>query len=82
MSSEFASRPVKLEYRGSSESCRLTLESRAEILWGEFKFTKAKIVRLNEVLADAARRIKGPLKVDLRYFRDGKVFVSKLSDIK
>ena len=78
---EFSSRPVKLEYRGAAGFCRLTLENSAEILWGEFEFTKAKISRLNEVLADAARKIKGPLKVDFRYFKDGKVFVSKLPDI-
>ena len=79
---EFSSRPVKLEYRGDTQSCRLTLENSAEILWGEFEFTRAKISRLNEVLADAARKIKGPLKVDFRYFNDGKVFVSKLPVFK
>lgn len=78
---EFSSRPVKLEYRGDTGSCRLTLENSAEVNWGDFGFTKTKISRLNEVLADAARKIKGPLKVDFRYFRDGKVFVSKLPDI-
>lgn len=78
---EFSSRPVKLECRGAAGSCRLTLENSAEVNWGEFEFTKTKISRLNEVLADAARRIKGPLKIDFRYFRDGKVFVSKLPDI-
>jgi hypothetical protein len=65
----------------ADESCRLTLENGASVLWGDFEFTKAKISRLNEVLSDAARRLNGPLRVDLRYFRDGKVFVSKLSDI-
>ncbi len=81
MASEFPSRPIKLEYRSLAESCRLTLESSVEVLWGEFAFTKDKIIRLNEVLPDAARKIKGPLKVDFRYFRDGKIFVSKLTDI-
>ncbi|HBB66220.1 MAG: hypothetical protein A2X28_06970 [Elusimicrobia bacterium GWA2_56_46] len=61
--------------------CRLTLENSALVLWGELGFTKSKISRLNEVLGDAARRINGPLKVDFRYFRDGKVFVSKLAGI-
>jgi len=66
---------------GLAGSCRLTLENSALVLWGELEFTKTKILRLNEVLPDAARKIKGPLKVDFRYFRDGKVFVSKLTDI-
>ena len=77
----FSSRPVKLECRGAADACRLTLENRAEILWGEPAFTKSKVFRLNEVLNDAGSRIKGPLRVDFRYFRDGKVFVSKLPDI-
>ena len=81
MSPEFSSRPVKLEYRGLAESCRLTLENSTSVIWGGFEFTKTKIARLNEVLPDAARKIKGPLKVDFRYFSDGKVFVSKLTDI-
>ena len=77
----FSSRPVKLECRGHEAPCRLTLENGAEVLWGEFEFTKSKVSRLNEVLPDAARRIQGPLKVDFRYFRDGKIFVSKLTGI-
>ncbi|MEI7482906.1 MAG: hypothetical protein WCK75_11245 [Elusimicrobiota bacterium] len=81
MTPELLSRPVKLECRGAAQVCLLTLENSAEVLWGEFAFTKTKISRLNEVLADAARKIKGPLKVDFRYFRDGKIFVSKLPDI-
>ena len=78
---EFSSRPVKLECRGSAEPCRLTLENSAEVLWGGFEFTRSKVARLNEVLPDAAGKIKGPLKLDFRYFADGKIFVSKLSGI-
>ncbi|MBI4802276.1 MAG: hypothetical protein HY796_07095 [Elusimicrobia bacterium] len=78
---EFSSRPVSLRYRRSEGGCLVTLENSAEIFWGEFEFTRSKIAKLNEVLKDAAQKIKGPLKVDFRYFRDGKVFVSKAADI-
>lgn len=78
---EFSSRPVKIGCRGPADSCRLTLENGAEVLWGELEFTRSKVLRLNQILADAGGRIKGRLKIDFRYFRDGKVFVSKLSDI-
>ncbi|MFA6434303.1 MAG: cell division protein FtsQ/DivIB [Elusimicrobiales bacterium] len=81
VSPEFSSRPVKLEYLEAPRSCRLTLENSAEVLWGEFEFTRTKVTRLNEVLSDAASKLRGPLKIDLRYFRDGKVFVSKLPHI-
>lgn len=78
---EFSSRPVSLRYRRPEGVCQLTLENDTEVFWGEFGFTRSKVARLNEVLGDAARKISGPLKVDLRYFRDGKVFVSKNANI-
>ena len=89
----FSSKPSKLECpppdgpermrarSGAGAACRLTLENGTAVLWGDFDATAAKVSRLNAVLADAPSRLAGPLKVDLRYFRDGKVFVSKSSDI-
>ncbi len=93
LASGFSSRPIRLEYHapgyvppsgaqaGTEQFCRLTLANGASVLWGDLEFTKAKISRLNEVLPAAARRLGGALKVDLRYFSDGKVFVSKAGDI-
>ena len=93
LASGFSSRPVRLEYpapgyippagaqAGPEQSCRLTLANGASVLWGDFGFTKAKIARLNEVLPAAELRFGAPLTVDLRYFSDGKVFVSKAGDI-
>ncbi|HOW89188.1 MAG TPA: cell division protein FtsQ/DivIB, partial [Elusimicrobiales bacterium] len=85
LSSGLLSRPVKLEYpspgSGRESTCRLELANGASVLWGDFEFTEAKVSRLNEVLADASGRVKGPLRVDMRYFGDGKVFVSKAGDI-
>gem|GEM_PF-1024051 len=81
LNEEFYSRPVSLLYRGSEGACLVTLENSAEIFWGEFAFTRSKVAKLNEVLKDAAQKIKGPLKIDFRYFRDGKIFVSKAGDI-
>lgn len=78
---EFASRPVSLVCRGADGPCSVKLENSAEVFWGGFEFTRTKIARLNEVLEDAAKKIKGPLKVDFRYFSDGKVFVSKAGNI-
>lgn len=78
---EFSFRPVSLRYRRPEGACLLTLENDAEVFWGEFVFTRSKVAKLNEVIGDAAQKISGPLKVDLRYFRDGKVFVSKHGNI-
>jgi len=74
----FARRPSALECSGSPGDCRLEMEDGSSVLWGEFEFTRLKILRLNEVMADASRKTAGPLRVDLRYFREGKIFVSAL----
>lgn len=74
----FARRPLLLDCPGVSGDCRLGLEDGSTVLWGEFEFTRLKILRLNEVMEDAARKAGGPLRVDLRYFREGKIFVSSL----
>lgn len=74
----FFRRPAVLECSGAPEDCRLGMEDGSSVLWGGFEFTRLKILRLNEVMADAARKTGGPLRVDLRYFREGKIFVSAL----
>jgi hypothetical protein len=78
LSGLFSRRPLLLDCPGVSGDCRLALEDGSSVLWGEFEFTRLKILRLNEVMEDAARNTGGPLRVDLRYFREGKIFVSAL----
>lgn len=46
------------------------------ILWGSTNFTEEKILKLGEILKDAADKISFPVKVDLRYFEKGKAFLS------
>ena len=48
------------------------------VLWGKFEFTRLKVLRLNEVMKDASRKTAGPLRADLRSFREGKIFVSAI----
>ncbi|HBA61142.1 MAG TPA: hypothetical protein DCZ92_10055 [Elusimicrobia bacterium] len=74
----FSSKPVKLEC-GPEPECSLLLEDRTRVLWGGFEFTGLKVLRLNEVLKDAAAKRGGPLRIDLRCFREGKIFVSEAS---
>ncbi|MHB0997438.1 MAG: hypothetical protein ACYC2I_13815 [Elusimicrobiales bacterium] len=78
MAGLFSRRPLLLDCPGVSGDCRLGLEDGSTVLWGGFEFTRLKILRLNEVMEDAARKTGGPLRVDLRYFREGKIFVSAL----
>ncbi len=72
----FYSAPQSLYCDGSSWDCRLKLEDGTTVLWGEFEFTRLKVLRLNEVMRDASRKTAGPLRADLRSFREGKIFVS------
>jgi hypothetical protein len=72
----FSSRPSRLECPGSDWACTLRLADGTSVLWGEFEFTRLKVIRLNEVMKDASLKRPGPLLVDMRYFREGKIFVS------
>lgn len=73
----FYSRPAALECRDRDwAACRFRLEDGTAVLWGGFEFTRLKILRLNEVAQDAALRKTPPFRVDLRYFKEGKIFVS------
>lgn len=72
----FYSRPVSLSCDGSKWDCRFRLEDGTTVLWGGFEFTRLKVLRLNEVMKDASLKTAGPLRADLRSFREGKIFVS------
>ena len=72
----FYSRPQALSCDGRSWDCRLRLEDGTSVLWGKFEFTRLKVLRLNEVMKDASLKKGGPLRADLRSFREGKIFVS------
>lgn len=78
LSGLFDSRPVSLSCPSAEGPCRLALSDGSEVLWGGFEFTRAKILRLNEILEKSAARLKGPYKVDLRYFEDGRAVVSAI----
>ena len=72
----FYSRPQALFCDGRAWDCRLRLEDGTTVLWGGFEFTRLKVLRLNEVMKDAYLKTGGPLRADLRSFREGKIFVS------
>jgi hypothetical protein len=74
----FYVRPVTLSCDGRSWDCSMKFEDGSAALWGKFEFTRLKILRLNEVMQDALAKSGGPLRADLRSFREGKIFVSAL----
>ncbi|OGS14462.1 MAG: hypothetical protein A2234_04155 [Elusimicrobia bacterium RIFOXYA2_FULL_58_8] len=75
-SGQFPARPVKLECELKDPACTFTLADSTRVLWGGFEFTRIKVLRLTEVLKDASAKNDGPLRVDLRSFNEGKIFVS------
>jgi len=72
----FLSPPERLEYRPREKTCRIFLRNGCEVLWGEFEFTRLKVLRLNEVLNNVSLKLRLPVRVDLRSFREGRIFVS------
>jgi cell division septal protein FtsQ len=46
-----------------------------DVAWGRLDWTKEKLARLAEALADARAKTPGSFSADLRYFEDGKVLL-------
>jgi len=76
LSGLFSHKPLALSCALPGDGCVFRLDDGSSVLWGEFEFTRAKILRLNEVMERASRKSAGPFRVDLRFFREGKIFVS------
>ena len=72
----FYSPPARLDCPGRDWACRLRLADGSTVLWGGFEFTRLKILRLNEVARDAGLKGAVPFSADMRYFKEGKIFVS------
>lgn len=72
----FPARPRRLTCERKGWDCELALEDGTTAAWGGFEFARLKILRLSEVLKDAASKRGGPFRVDLRCFSEGKIYVS------
>lgn len=82
---EFRSRknflPFKLSgisYSPAGEGCVLRLSDGSKVLWGAYEFMEEKIARLGQVLTDAGSRFPGPVRIDLRYFGDGRILLNRI----
>lgn len=72
--------PFKLSSISYSPAGGCTLEALdgSKILWGAYEFMEEKIARLGQILADAGSRAPGPVRVDLRYFGDGRILLNRI----
>ena len=47
-----------------------------KVLWGRLEWTREKLSRLSEAVADARSKEPGAFSADLRWFEDGKVLLT------
>lgn len=67
--------PLSEMTRASDGGWEARLTDGTTIAWGRLDWTKEKLARLGEALADARSKAPGAFSADLRYFEDGKVLL-------
>lgn len=66
---------ARLRFEPEDEGWTAVLSDGTALFWGDLRWTRQKLERLKEVLADARPRFGKVNAVDLRYFEDGKMLV-------
>jgi hypothetical protein len=64
--------------RGEDPYWEARLTDGTTVAWGRLEWTKEKLARLGEALADAHGKAPGAFAADLRWFEDGKVLLKPL----
>ncbi|HET8733154.1 MAG TPA: cell division protein FtsQ/DivIB, partial [Anaeromyxobacteraceae bacterium] len=70
--------PAPLEemvWRSPEDGWEARLQDGTTVAWGRLDWTKEKLARLAEALADARAKAPGAFAADLRWFEDGKVLL-------
>lgn len=76
----FTYKPLILRYNSESEILYILLDDGSLINWGDFGFTKQKIIRINQGFEKISSREKGPYNIDLRFFANGRMIFSPMSE--
>jgi hypothetical protein len=66
---------AEMRWRAGDRGWEARLTDGTVVEWGALKWTKEKLKRLAEAMADARARGPGLFSADLRYFEDGKVLL-------
>ncbi len=64
-----------MSYASPENGWEASLADGTKVLWGRLEWTREKLSRLSEAVADARTKEPGAFSADLRWFEDGKVLL-------
>ena len=64
-----------MSYSSPENGWEASLADGTKVQWGRLEWTKEKLSRLSEAVADARSKEPGAFSADLRWFEDGKVLL-------
>jgi cell division septal protein FtsQ len=74
-SGSFPAELTGMAYSSPENGWEATLADGTKVLWGRLEWTREKLSRLSEAVADARSKEPGAFSADLRWFEDGKVLL-------
>ncbi|MCR4294184.1 MAG: cell division protein FtsQ [Elusimicrobia bacterium] len=74
-SGSFPAQLTEMSYASPENGWEATLGDGTKVLWGRLEWTREKLSRLSEAVADARSKEPGAFSADLRWFEDGKVLL-------
>ncbi|MDP3541510.1 MAG: cell division protein FtsQ/DivIB [Elusimicrobiota bacterium] len=74
-SGSFPAELTGMAYGSPENGWEATLSDGTKVLWGRLEWTREKLSRLSEAVADARSKEPGAFSADLRWFEDGKVLL-------
>jgi cell division septal protein FtsQ len=74
-SGSFPAELTGMAYSSPENGWEATLADGTKVLWGRLDWTREKLSRLSEAVADARAKEPGAFSADLRWFEDGKVLL-------
>lgn len=78
-SGSFPARLTEMSYASAEIGWVASLADGTEVLWGRLEWTREKLSRLSEAVADARSKEPGAFSADLRWFEDGKVLLKPVA---